>query len=64
MRLGSPAATTRGLREAEFRQVGRWIIEVVDSLRATQGQGDPATEARIAHEVQALCSRFPIYQEM
>jgi hypothetical protein len=34
VRLGSPAATTRGFREAEFRQVGRWIVEVVDGLAA------------------------------
>ena len=34
VRLGSPAATTRGFGEAEFRQVGRWIVEVVDGLAA------------------------------
>ncbi|MBP1804725.1 serine hydroxymethyltransferase [Rubellimicrobium aerolatum] len=61
VRLGSPAATTRGFGEAEFRQVGRWIIEVVDGLKATDGQGDAAIEARVAAEVQALCERFPIY---
>ena len=61
VRLGSPAATTRGFGEEEFRQVGRWIIEVVDALKVTDLQGDPAVEARVAREVTALCERFPIY---
>lgn len=61
VRLGSPAATTRGFGEAEFRQVGRWIIEVVDGLKATEGEGDAAIEARVAAEVGELCERFPIY---
>ncbi len=61
VRLGSPAATTRGFGEAEFRQVGRWIIEVVDGLKTTDGQGDAVIEQRMAREVTALCERFPIY---
>jgi glycine hydroxymethyltransferase len=61
VRLGSPAATTRGFSEEEFRQVGRWIIEVVDALKATAGEGDPELEARVAQEATALCQRFPIY---
>ena len=61
VRLGSPAATTRGFGEEEFRQVGRWIIEVVDGLKATDLQGDAEVEARVAAEVTALCERFPIY---
>ena len=36
-----------------IRQVGRWIVEVVDALRATEGQGDPATEARIRNVTNA-----------
>jgi glycine hydroxymethyltransferase len=61
VRLGSPAATTRGFREEEFRQVGRWIVEVVDGL-AAHGEGGEV-EARVAAEVGALCERFPIYQD-
>lgn len=61
VRLGSPAATTRGFGEAEFRQVGRWIVEVVDGLAATGGEGDRAVEERVGREVEALCERFPIY---
>ncbi len=55
IRLGSPAATTRGFDEAEFAQVGRWIVEIVDNL------GDDAVEARVRDEVVALCNKFPIY---
>jgi glycine hydroxymethyltransferase len=61
VRLGSPAATTRGFGEAEFRQVGRWIVEVVDGL-AAHGEQNGAAERKVAAEVQALCERFPIYQ--
>jgi glycine hydroxymethyltransferase len=61
VRLGSPAATTRGFGEEEFRQVGRWIIEVVEGLKTTDGQGDAAAEAKVKAEVEALCQRFPIY---
>ncbi len=55
IRLGSPAATTRGFGEAEFAQVGRWIVEIVDGL------GDEEVEARVRDEVVALCDKFPIY---
>jgi glycine hydroxymethyltransferase len=60
IRLGSPAGTTRGFGEAEFRQIGRWIVEVLDGLAATP-DGDPVIEARVRAEVSALCKRFPIY---
>ena len=60
VRLGSPAATTRGFGVAEFRQVGQWIGEVLRGLArgpATNGE----VEARVREEVAALCARFPIY---
>jgi glycine hydroxymethyltransferase len=56
VRLGSPAATTRGFGETEFRQIARWICAVVDDL------GDDAVEARVRAGVTELCGRFPIYQ--
>ena len=62
IRLGSPAGTTRGFGEAEFRQIGRWIVEVTDGLAASDGAGDPEVEARVRAGVEALCDRFPIYQ--
>ena len=60
IRLGSPAATTRGFGIAEFRQVGNWIAEVLRALAASPG-GDPAVEQRVRAEVGELCARFPIY---
>jgi glycine hydroxymethyltransferase len=62
VRLGSPAATTRGFGIAEFRQVGEWIAEVLRGL-AQHPDGDRLTEARVRHEVAALCARFPIYPD-
>jgi len=54
VRLGSPAATTRGMREPEMRQLGEWIA---DTLR---DGSDAATLARRRRDVEALCERFPV----
>ena len=62
VRLGSPAGTTRGFGEAEFRQIGQMIGRVVDGLaKANSPEGNAAVEAAVGAEVQALCRRFPIY---
>ncbi|MEL6643210.1 MAG: serine hydroxymethyltransferase [Pseudomonadota bacterium] len=61
IRLGSPAATTRGFGETEFRQVGDWIVRVVDGLAAHGEDGNADVEAAIKTEVIALCQAFPIY---
>ena len=61
VRLGTPAGTTRGFGEAEFRQIARWIIEVVEGLAANGEEGNGAVEAKVKAEVEALCQRFPIY---
>jgi glycine hydroxymethyltransferase len=60
IRLGTPAGTTRGFGVSEFREVGRLILEVFDSLR-DHPEGDPQTEQRVRREIFALCERFPIY---
>lgn len=60
VRLGSPAATTRGFGPAEFRLVGELIVEVLDSLAANP-DGDAQTEASVRRRVEELCGRFPIY---
>jgi len=60
IRLGTPAGTTRGFGVAEFRDIGRLILEVFDALR-THPDGDAATEQRVRREIFALCERFPIY---
>jgi glycine hydroxymethyltransferase len=61
IRLGSPAGTTRGFGEAEFRQIADWIIEVVDGLAANGEDGNGAVEAKVKSEVAAMCAQFPIY---
>ena len=63
IRLGSPAATTRGFGVAEFRQVGLWIGDVLRSLANNPG-GDTAVEQRVRRAVAALCARFSIYRPM
>jgi len=60
IRLGSPAATTRGFGPEEFRQVGELIAEVLDGLQANEA-GNAAVEAAVRQKVAALCARFPIY---
>ncbi|MEM9973668.1 MAG: serine hydroxymethyltransferase [Pseudomonadota bacterium] len=61
IRLGSPAATTRGFGEPEFRQIGDWIVRVVDGLAANGEDGNGAVEASVKAEVMELCARFPVY---
>ena len=62
IRLGSPAATTRGFGAAEFRQVGDMIAEVVDGLAASGGAANEQVERAVGARVLALCARFPIYR--
>jgi glycine hydroxymethyltransferase len=61
IRLGTPAATTRGFGEAEFREVGRMIDEVLVGLSESNDGTNDVVEARIAEQALALCTRFPIY---
>ncbi len=62
IRLGSPAATTRGFGAAEFRDVGLMITEVLDGLARSNDGANDAAERAVASRVQALCARFPIYR--
>jgi len=55
IRVGSPAVTTRGMREAEMEKIAAWMAEVLDHL------GDEATEKRVRQEVAALAAKFPLY---
>jgi glycine hydroxymethyltransferase len=61
IRLGSPAATTRGFGVAEFRAVGEMIVEVLQAL-ARRRDDNRAAEAQVRERVRALCARFPIYR--
>ena len=58
IRIGTPAATTRGLGQEEMRQVGLWIREILDS------RGKAEVTQKIAAQVRELLSRFPIYGEI
>ena len=60
IRLGTPASTTRGFRQAEFRKVADLIAEVVDGV-ARNGDDNTAVEKSVRDEVLELTSRFPIY---
>ena len=64
IRLGSPAGTTRGFGEDEFRQIADWIIEVVDGLAANGEDGNAEVEAKVKAEVEAMCARFPMYPNL
>jgi glycine hydroxymethyltransferase len=64
IRLGTPAGTTRGFGEAEFRLIGDWIVEVVDGLAANGEDGNGAVEASVKARVEALCEKFPIYPDL
>ncbi|MEL6450115.1 MAG: serine hydroxymethyltransferase [Pseudomonadota bacterium] len=64
IRLGSPAGTTRGFGEREFRQIGDWIIEVVDGLAANGEDNNSAVEAKVKAEVATLCAQFPLYPNL
>ncbi len=59
LRVGTPAGTTRGFGTDEFRQVGRWIGEVLDGLAT--GADNSAVEAKVRNEVVSMTKRFPIY---
>ena len=61
IRLGTPAATTRGFGVAEFREIGLMINEVLEGLQ-TSNSDNSAAEQAVAKRVQAMCARFPIYE--
>ena len=61
IRLGSPAATSRGFGVAEFKAVGELIVETLDGLAAHGESGNAAVEAQVREAVAGLTRRFPIY---
>ncbi|GGD14680.1 serine hydroxymethyltransferase [Aureimonas glaciei] len=62
IRLGTPAATTRGFGTEEFREVGKLIVEVLDGLKAANSdEGNAAVEAQVKEKILAMTARFPIY---
>ncbi|WP_075214558.1 serine hydroxymethyltransferase [Mongoliimonas terrestris] len=61
IRLGTPAATSRGFGIAEFQEVGSMILAILDGLKANGEEGNGAVEAEVKAQVRALTDRFPIY---
>ncbi|WP_230532022.1 serine hydroxymethyltransferase [Microvirga roseola] len=61
VRLGTPAATSRGFGVAEFKRVGELIVETLDGLAKHGDEGNAATEESVKHRVHELTRRFPIY---
>lgn len=56
LRLGTPAVTTRGFKQAEIQILSNWIADVLDNM------GDDTTISRVKSEVLALCREFSVYQ--
>ncbi|MEM7070346.1 MAG: serine hydroxymethyltransferase [Pseudomonadota bacterium] len=62
IRLGTPAATSRGFGEDEFKQIADWIAHIIDGLVDKGLEGNSKLEKEAREEVRLLCRRFPIYQ--
>jgi glycine hydroxymethyltransferase len=58
IRLGTPAATTRGFKETQFKQVGSWILRILDNVNSERSS---QVISKVKKEVIELCSEFPIY---
>lgn len=58
LRVGTPAVTSRGMKEEEMRQIGDWIAAVIRDIK------NEALQAKIAGEVQSMASRFPLYPDL
>jgi glycine hydroxymethyltransferase len=56
IRIGTPASTTRGFREADVEALAGWIADVLDNL------ADEAVRVRVRGQVEALCKRYPVYE--
>ncbi len=59
VRLGSPAATSRGFGSAEFKLIGQWMVEVLDGIASGNN-----VEKEVRAKVEELCKKFPIYEDL
>ena len=64
LRLGTPAGTTRGFNEADFREIADMIVEVIDGIAANGEDGNAQVEAEVRARVEALCDKYPIYPNL
>ncbi|MBT0669056.1 serine hydroxymethyltransferase [Novosphingobium profundi] len=63
IRVGTPAGTTRGFGAEEFREIGNMVADVLDGLARCGEEGDAQVEQNVRARVEALCDRFPIYED-
>jgi len=63
IRVGSPAGTSRGFGPEEFREIGNMVADVLDGLARCGEEGDAQVEQNVRARVEALCDRFPIYED-
>ena len=61
IRLGTPAGTTRGFGPAEWKEIGGYVLEVLDGVAKNGPEGNAAVEKAVREKVKKLCDRFPIY---
>ena len=58
IRLGTPAVTTRGMKESEMKQIAEWIAKIIDHPT------DASLRSKIKQEVEDLCRQFPLYPDV
>jgi len=58
VRIGTPALTTRGMKEPEMKQIGKWMAMIIKDMENEELQ------EKIRSEVEALCKKFPVYQNL
>jgi glycine hydroxymethyltransferase len=59
IRIGTPAATTRGFKEAEVTELAGWMCDVLDSIEGSEAKASVVDSVR--EKVTQLCGRFPVY---
>jgi len=56
LRIGTPAVTRRGFKEAEVKDLTHWICDVLDNIN------DESVIARVKEQVKAVCAKYPVYK--
>jgi glycine hydroxymethyltransferase len=64
IRFGTPALTTRGMKETEMTQIGKWITRIVHDGRKEDGSPNECVIDEVRKGVEELCEAFPIYEDL